>query len=68
MRDASKVALCHLTEWCRKNDFSFIDVQLPTEHLKRLGATEIRRKDFLKMLEESLRNPTLRGKWKYSDT
>ena len=66
MRDASKTALWHLTRWCREKGFSLIDAQMPTTHLKSMGAREISRKDFLKMLKESLSHPTLRGKWKCS--
>jgi len=62
-RDASKVALHHLITWCTGKGFHFIDAQLPTPHLKRLGATEISRKKFLKMLGEALKYPTLQGKW-----
>jgi leucyl/phenylalanyl-tRNA--protein transferase len=64
MRDASKTALWHLVQWCREKEFRFIDAQMPTEHLARLGARTVTRKDFLKLLKESLQYPTLRGKWK----
>ena len=61
--DASKVALYHLTQWCIQHDFDFIDAQTPTEHLASLGAREIPRKEFLRMLEKAMKKETVRGKW-----
>lgn len=48
--DASKVALACLCAHLRRWDFAFIDCQLPTQHLHRLGAIEITRRDFLQRL------------------
>jgi len=48
--DASKVALSDLVERWREAGGAMIDVQLPTEHLTRLGAVEIRREDFITRL------------------
>ena len=62
-RDASKVALFHLVQWCKKNDFHFIDAQQPTEHLKSLGAQEIERNKFLQELDIALQLETIQGKW-----
>ncbi len=61
--DASKVAFYHLVQFALKNQFAFIDAQQPTDHLKSLGAEPIPRADFLKMLETSLQNETLTGRW-----
>lgn len=61
--DASKVAFYHLVQFALKNNFAFIDAQQPTEHLKSLGAEPIPRTDFLEMLEKSLPQETLQGKW-----
>jgi len=61
--DASKVAFYHLVQFALKNNFSFIDAQQPTEHLKSLGADQITRTDFLALLEKALQKETLRGKW-----
>jgi len=41
----------------------FIDCQVTTDHLLSLGAEEMRRKDFLEMLQQELDYPTLRGRW-----
>ena len=51
-RDASKVALVALSEYCLKNGYDFIDCQIPTEHLKSMGAIEICRDEFLDKLKE----------------
>ena len=61
--DASKVAFYHLVQFALKNNFSFIDAQQPTEHLKSLGAELISRTSFLALLETALQQETLRGKW-----
>jgi len=52
--NASKVAFVTLVENLRKLDFSFVDCQVTTEHLKSLGAKEVGRKNFLQMLKEAL--------------
>ncbi|MBN2485195.1 MAG: leucyl/phenylalanyl-tRNA--protein transferase [Bacteroidales bacterium] len=61
--DASKFALFHLVEFCKKNNFEFIDAQQPTKHLKSLGAIEMERPEFLKMLKNSLKHKSQTGKW-----
>jgi leucyl/phenylalanyl-tRNA--protein transferase len=63
MPDASKVALYYLVEQLNQWDFHFIDAQQSTAHLKRLGAEEISRKEFLSRLKRALEYPTRRGKW-----
>jgi leucyl/phenylalanyl-tRNA--protein transferase len=52
--DASKVALVYLAELCNQAGFAFIDCQVYTEHLHRLGAREIPRTVFLQHLERAL--------------
>jgi leucyl/phenylalanyl-tRNA--protein transferase len=54
MSDASKVALVRLAGYLEDRGFEFIDCQTTTQHLKRLGAREIPRKEFLKRLEEAV--------------
>ncbi len=61
--DASKFALYHLVEWCKTNNFHFIDAQQSTNHLISLGAKEIARSDFLKQLEKALQNKSIIGSW-----
>lgn len=52
--NASKVAFVTLVKYLNKLNFSFIDCQVTTEHLKSLGAKEIARKKFLRMLKGAL--------------
>ena len=63
MPDASKVALHYLNEGIKKWDFDFIDAQTPTSHLKSMGAKEVSRERFLKLLEKSMKKPTKTGSW-----
>ncbi len=48
--DASKVGFYHLVEFLKEKNYTLIDCQVYTEHLERLGAEEISRKDFLQHL------------------
>ena len=48
--NASKVALVNLSSELKKNNYKFIDCQIPTEHLKSMGGEEVSRDDFLKLL------------------
>jgi leucyl/phenylalanyl-tRNA--protein transferase len=51
--DASKVAFAVLVNRLRGLGYDFIDCQVPTNHLKSLGAKEISRKAFLQRLFKS---------------
>jgi leucyl/phenylalanyl-tRNA--protein transferase len=62
-RDASKVALFHLVQRLKEWHFDLIDVQQSTGHMRRLGAEDISRKDFLRILKISLEKKTRRGNW-----
>lgn len=48
--NASKVALVNLSSELKKNNYKFIDCQIPTEHLKSMGGEEVSRHEFLKLL------------------
>jgi leucyl/phenylalanyl-tRNA--protein transferase len=61
--DASKVAYAYLVEYLKKNSFDFIDCQVPTNHLKSLGAIEISRNRFLDELEVTMTKSSIIGKW-----
>jgi leucyl/phenylalanyl-tRNA---protein transferase len=65
--DASKVALAVLVEKLKSWGFHFIDSQMTTEHMHRLGAKEIPRRIFVKRLHSALRHATKRGKWHVGD-
>ena len=62
--DASKVALAALVERLKVWDFDFIDAQMTTGHLLRMGGKELPRRIFLERLREALKKPTHKGKWK----
>jgi leucyl/phenylalanyl-tRNA--protein transferase len=61
--DASKVALVYLVRQLQRWNFDFVDAQVSSEHLTRLGAEDIRRSRFMTMLHESLRKPTRQTAW-----
>ena len=55
--DASKVALVRLVEHLKAQDYRVVDCQQATAHLASLGAREIPRKEFSKLLQESIQYP-----------
>ncbi len=61
--NASKVGLVTLVHLLRKWSFNLIDCQVTTQHLVRLGAREIPRKQFMAELKLALKSPTHKGKW-----
>ncbi len=52
--DASKVALVHLVEWLREENYLLLDTQWMTEHLRQFGGEEILREDYFSLLDEAL--------------
>ena len=54
MRDASKSALVMLTKRLKEFGYDFIDCQVPSQHLKNMGAVELEREKFLILLKKSL--------------
>ena len=52
--DASKVALVHLVEWLREEQYLVLDTQWMTDHLRQFGGEEIPREDYLTILNEAL--------------
>jgi leucyl/phenylalanyl-tRNA--protein transferase len=61
--NASKVALVALVRHLAGMNFHFIDCQMTTAHLLRLGACEIPRRRYLLELRQALAGPTVRGRW-----
>ena len=53
-RDASKVALLSLVGFMREAGMTLLDVQWCTDHLASLGAIEIDRREYLRLLADSL--------------
>ena len=50
-RDASKVALVHLAARLRHGGFVLLDTQFTTDHLKRFGAIDVPKADYMGILE-----------------
>jgi len=61
--DASKVALVMLSSQLQKWHFEIIDCQIPTDHLKRMGAFEIDRSGFLEKLNNAINGTSQIGNW-----
>jgi leucyl/phenylalanyl-tRNA--protein transferase len=59
-RDASKVAMAHLVDICRRNGIAVIDCQLATRHLESLGSRAIARAQFQSLLREHIEMAPLR--------
>ena len=53
--DASKIALVHLVEWLRGRGAMLLDTQWMTDHLRQFGGVEVPREEYLKLLDEALR-------------
>lgn len=61
--NASKIALAYLVERLKGWGFTFIDSQVPSDHLKSLGAKEIPRRQYLRELAAALDHDTILGNW-----
>ena len=61
--DASKVAFANLVQRLKEEGFDMIDCQIPSEHLKSLGAREITRNEFVQHLQSKLYEVTTPGNW-----
>ena len=61
--DASKVAFVKLVRQLKEWDFGLVDCQITTEHLKRFGAREVPRPEFMRRLREALTRPHRHGRW-----
>jgi leucyl/phenylalanyl-tRNA--protein transferase len=65
--DASKAAFVTLVGWLAARGFDLVDCQVETDHLRRFGAREIPRDEFLARLGTSRDRPTLPGPWRLAD-
>ncbi|MBI3611476.1 MAG: leucyl/phenylalanyl-tRNA--protein transferase [Nitrospirae bacterium] len=55
VRDASKVCLAFLVGRLKERGYTLFDVQFTTPHLKRFGASEISRGEYLRRLQKTLK-------------
>jgi len=62
-RDASKIALAALVAHLKEHGYGIIDCQMRTRHLESLGAREIPRRRFAKLLEELIHYRRAPGSW-----
>lgn len=51
VNDASKVAFFYLCNWAKENNIKLIDCQVYNKHLESLGAYEISREEYFKILK-----------------
>ncbi len=65
MSDASKAATVCLAHQLEAWGFPLIDCQMSTEHLQRLGAGEIPRRDFSALLDRWCEAPGRPGPWQF---
>jgi leucyl/phenylalanyl-tRNA--protein transferase len=63
VRDASKIAFAALVAHLDAAGFGLIDCQMRTPHLESLGAREIPRRRFSRLLEELIHYPHSPGSW-----
>jgi leucyl/phenylalanyl-tRNA--protein transferase len=62
-RDASKVALVHLVARLRLGGFRLLDAQFVTPHLASLGAVEVSREAYRRLLSAALDESGDFGAW-----
>ncbi|MCP4521451.1 MAG: leucyl/phenylalanyl-tRNA--protein transferase [Cytophagales bacterium] len=62
--NASKTGFITLVQKLKELNFQLIDCQIHTNHLESLGAEEISRNDFMKLLKVGIGFETLQGDWK----
>lgn len=63
IRDASKVAFVHAVGFLKEAGFELIDCQIPSHHLRRLGATDLARPRFLSALARLVEPRTQAACW-----
>jgi leucyl/phenylalanyl-tRNA--protein transferase len=61
--EASKVALLTLLDQLAAWNFHFVDCQMMTPHVRRLGAVDWELDEFQSALERALGVETRRGRW-----
>ncbi|MEX2690980.1 leucyl/phenylalanyl-tRNA--protein transferase [Rhizobium mongolense] len=57
--DASKICLVHLVARLRDRDFTLLDTQFTTEHLKTFGAIDVPKDNYAVMLAAAMDSPHL---------
>lgn len=65
MSDASKVALACLVAQLERWNFQLIDCQMHTDHLISLGAEDLPRREFLRLLSRYASHQGVPGPWRF---
>lgn len=65
--NASKYAFITLVQYLKENNFSLIDCQQETSHLKSLGARVISKESFYKHLKRNTFEASKIGSWQFSN-
>ena len=52
--DASKICIVSLIEWLQAENFTLLDCQQQSDHMRRFGAYEIEDADYQKLLRAAL--------------
>ncbi|MCB4742870.1 MAG: leucyl/phenylalanyl-tRNA--protein transferase [Sulfurovum sp.] len=65
VKDASKVAFKALSDVLVEKSYDFIDCQMETDHMIRLGAVTVSRDYFLDLLDQTLQKPSELGNWQH---
>lgn len=63
--NASKFGFITFAQRIFKMGFLMLDCQVPSNHLKDLGAREVPRTEFLALLKKGLTHETIVGKWEF---
>ena len=63
-RDASKIALVTLCRWLEAHQFGFLDAQVESQHILKMGAQLIDRKEFLALIAVYCEREGLQGGWR----
>lgn len=63
--NASKIAFVALVDQLIQWNFSLVDCQITTPHLRSFGAHEVSRSQFLELLNSALTAPLKKGKWNF---
>lgn len=64
VKDASKIALAALVQFCKDSGIQMIDSQIPTDHMIAMGAVNIPRSQYLKHLSSAVVNQdSIVGSW-----
>jgi leucyl/phenylalanyl-tRNA--protein transferase len=66
--NASKTGFITLVRALERADFWLVDCQTHTPHLASLGARDIQRADFYDFLAKNAQEPSLVGRWNFSET